>query len=140
MPSRLLLLAALVLAAAPARAVVSAPDAPADPEVVALVFAADWCGACKILDPKLTPVMQAAGADGPVRFVRLDHTDADARAAAAATAAELGLASLYADYAGQTGFVLLVDAASGALLDRIEARDSPADIDGKLRRAVARAS
>ncbi|MEM6327129.1 MAG: thioredoxin domain-containing protein [Bacteroidota bacterium] len=130
---------ALLLGAALAPQTASATPTEADePKVLALLFAADWCGSCKILDPKLTAA-RAGLADEPVQFVTLDHTDADARAAAAATAREGGYADLYAEYAGKTGFVLLVDAESFEVIDRITKDDSEVHIRQKVRRALATA-
>ena len=137
---RRLLLPALALGLLVSALPALAADAPADdePKVLALVFAADWCGACKVLDPKLQAVKPGL-ADLPVELVMLDLTDADARAASAATARRGGYSAVYDAHAGKTGFVLLVDASSKEVLDRIVHTDTEAEMRQKVRRAIARA-
>ncbi|MEM1055393.1 MAG: thioredoxin domain-containing protein [Bacteroidota bacterium] len=107
-------------------------------EVLALVFAADWCSACKVLDPKLRAA-QASLEDLPVTFVTLDQTDADARRQAAASAREGGYTEVYSAHEGKTGFVLLVHAQTQEVLGRITSSDSESEIRRKVRRAVASA-
>jgi thiol:disulfide interchange protein len=106
--------------------------------VIALVFKADWCTACRVLEPKLMTVMPQVAAQ-PIRFVMLDQTDADARRAAATEARALGVAELYAAREGQTGYVLLVDASTKEVLGQIGSTDSVAQIRQKIRRALAAA-
>lgn len=120
------------------------PDAPvaaqADVQVYAVIFFAEWCGNCKILDPNLKPVMQSLAEDASVAFVMLDMTDKTTTAASAERAGDLGLADVFGENAGKTGFVLLVDAESGEVIDRIESRDATATIRTKIRNAVAATS
>lgn len=118
----------------------SGPDAPPsdDPDVYAVVFHADWCGLCRVLDPKVREVWPSF-ADAPLQMVTLDFTDQTTTKAAAALAAEHGLEDIYAAEAGRTGFIVLVDAASGEEVGRIGARDSVAQIRSKLRTALANA-
>ncbi|MEM1115655.1 MAG: thioredoxin domain-containing protein [Bacteroidota bacterium] len=126
-------LALALFAAFPA----SGSDAPPadDAEVYAVVFYADWCGNCRILDPKVMEVWPSF-ADEPIQMVKLDFTDAETTEAAEALAAEHGLSDVLAADAGKTGFIVLVDAESGEEVDRIGARDSVSEIRAKLTAAL----
>ncbi|MEM1054262.1 MAG: thioredoxin domain-containing protein [Bacteroidota bacterium] len=106
-------------------------DAAGTEPVMALLFAADWCSSCERMDPALTAAREATS-DLPIQFVVLDHTDDAATAQAAATAEDLGVADLYAAQGGGTGFVLLVSRDTGAVIDRIVADDTQAEIEAKL--------
>ncbi len=44
------------------------------PEAVALIFHADWCGSCKAMDPKIKEARKDLG-DASALFVVLDLTD-----------------------------------------------------------------
>ena len=112
----------------------------ADADVYAVIFFAEWCGACKVLDPNLKPVMRSLADDESVAFVMLDMTDKTTTAASAEKAGDLGLADVFGENVGKTGFVLLVDAESGETIGRIESRDATATIRTKIRDAVAAAS
>ncbi|MDJ0917996.1 MAG: thioredoxin domain-containing protein [Woeseiaceae bacterium] len=105
---------ALILTALPIAAISKEAD---KPEVLAVLFYADWCGSCKILDPEVTKARSEADLDRqPVVFVRLDLTDETTRYQAGLLASSLGLEEVYADYGSGTGFMLLVDADSKAVL------------------------
>jgi len=85
-------------------------ETPAEPDVVAVKFHADWCGSCK----KMGPVFEDLGNkyDGrSVLFVTLDLTNTTTRTQAEYMAAALGFGDVYAENAG-TGFILLLDGDS----------------------------
>ncbi len=91
------------------------------PEVLAVMFYADWCGSCKILDPEVTKARGKADLDNqPVVFVRLDLTDSTTRHQAGLLANSLGLEEVYSDYGHATGFMLLIDADSKAVLGTLK--------------------
>lgn len=98
----LLLLAALAL---PAWA-----DAPAQPDLLAVKFHADWCGSCKKMGSVFEDLRNKY--DGKsVLFVTLDLTNGTTRAQAEFLAAALGFGDVYAQNSG-TGFILLLDGKS----------------------------
>ncbi len=110
-----------------------------DPKAVALLFYADWCGSCEVLDPKLDEA-KAAVADEPVLFVTLDHTDEATSRQAAMLVNAMGLREVYAPHAGRTGFVLLVDRKTNETITRITRDSSEDEIEATLRSAVAKRS
>lgn len=83
---------------------------PAEPELLAVKFHADWCGSCKKMGPIFEDLTNKY--DGkPVLFVTLDLTNGTTRAQAEYLAASLGFGDVYAQNQG-TGFILLLDGKS----------------------------
>ncbi len=96
------------------------------PETIALVFYADWCPACKALDPKVNQV-RPEFKDKSILWVMLDQTDKDSRQASYLAAA-LGAADTWKDNAGKTGFVVLVDGKTKAVVGKLTADQKPEQI------------
>ena len=139
--------ASLALAACSDTATVASGSAPTaestataavmDTKTKAVLVYADWCGSCKALDPKVSPI-QEAGVPG-VEFVTLDYTDRDeadfyaqARAAGVEDAVRAKL-----DGTVKTGLLLLVDVDDDTVLDTVTKADSEADIRAKIDAALA---
>ncbi len=106
------------------------------PRVIGLLFYADWCGSCKVLDPKLEAVTPEF-ADQPILFTRVDLTDADTQVGAEQHARDLGLEDIYAEHEGRTGFMLLVDAREKRVLGRLTHNQSEGDIRQAISQALA---
>jgi|GEM_PF-1548676 len=88
------------------------------PDLIALKFHADWCGKCKAMGPVFEDLTNKF--DGkPVLFVRLDQTNKSKATQAEFLLAELGLGSIWNEYGGKTGFILLIDAKSGKQIDTL---------------------
>lgn len=102
--------------------------------VIGLLFYADWCAACKVLDPKLEAV-KPEFADQPIAFTRVDLTDEDTTAKSVKHVRDLSLEKIYAEHEGRTGFVLLVDAREKRVLGRLTHDQS----EGDLRQAISKA-
>ena len=78
--------------------------------LMAVLFYADWCGACQVLDPAVTEARENAALDSrDVLFVRLDLTDDASRHQAQLMADTMGIGDLVAENGGKTGFLLLLD-------------------------------
>ncbi|MEM9290477.1 MAG: thioredoxin domain-containing protein [Acidobacteriota bacterium] len=102
----LLMLSALVL---PASAGANTGE-PAEPELLAVKFHADWCGSCKKMGPVFEDLQNKY--DGKsVLFVTLDLTNNTTRSQAEYLASALGFGDVYAKNSG-TGFILLLDGDS----------------------------
>ncbi|WP_306016779.1 thioredoxin domain-containing protein [Oceanicaulis sp. MMSF_3324] len=130
-PSLLLLAWALLLtmpSSAAAQTDMQAEAAP--PRLVAALFRSNWCGPCKILEPRYERVISEY-ADAPLDRVRFDSSFGR-RDALADRAREAGIASAYDAASGRTGFVLLIDRETQDVLARITARYSEDDIAGAL--------
>lgn len=90
-----------------------------EPDLIAVAFVADWCAACKAMKPKLAAAMKAS-ADSSCLFVNVDQTDRHS-SQGEYLLASLGLADLWKDNAGKTGFVLLVNPRSHEIVGRLTA-------------------
>jgi len=104
------------------------------PKVIALQFYADWCPGCKALQPKLDEAMKDA-AGQPCLTVKLDQSDKNSRQAEYMLAT-LGYGDLWKEYAGKTGFVLLVDAKTRKVLSTVTSMQETKDIKAALMSAL----
>lgn len=90
------------------------------PKLYAVSFHADWCGSCKKIAPQLERARDQADLDNKdVLFVTLDLTDATTRHQSGLFASALGMGDFYKSNNGKTGFVLLVNAATGEHVGKI---------------------
>lgn len=111
-------------------------EAARSPRVIALTFYADWCAACKVVEPRLKESLENFS-DQPLLTVKLDKTDRDSKQAEYMLAA-LGLGELWKEHAGKTGYVLLVDAESKRVVDTITRAHDTEAITSKMRRSIRR--
>jgi thiol-disulfide isomerase/thioredoxin len=123
----LMLLLGLALGMMPHGANAAAPDK------IAILMYADWCGSCKILDPKLKAV-QPEFERGNILFVRFDLTNEATQHQSGLLAQALGVGELYKKNAGKTGYMTIVDRTSGQSIERITKDHSEADIRASLRK------
>ena len=82
---------------------------PVEPKVVGLMFFADTCASCKVLDPKIQAVKGEFVAQ-PILFATFDHSNDATKAQAAMLAAALGVGDIYKAQEKASGFLILVDA------------------------------
>lgn len=114
----------------------SAPaQAQEEPRLVAATFRSNWCGPCRVLEPRFTAVFaDYAGAQiDPVYF---DFTFGR-RAALTARADAEGIRPVFDSMDGATGYVLLIDRETQDVLARITMHYSEDDIRGALEHALA---
>lgn len=104
----------------------------------AVLIYADWCGSCKVLDPKVQKV-QSMGKIPGLEFVTLDYTDKDADAFyAQAEAAGVGEAvKTYLDGTIKTGQLVLIDVDDQKVLSKVTKTFEPAQILTAIKEAVA---
>ncbi len=108
----------------------------AEAKTYAVLFYADWCGTCKALDPKIEEAREAL-AEEPVLYVTFDMTDEKTTRHTAMLANALQLDEHFNENAGRTGFLLLIDAESREVVDRITREDSAEDIRNKIAAATS---
>lgn len=101
-----------------------------EPRLVAALFRSNWCGPCKILEPRYERVITDY-ADAPLERVRFDSSFRR-RDALRERASEEGIRDAYEAASGATGFVLLIDRDTQDVLARITVDYSEADIRGAL--------
>jgi len=103
----------------------------------AVLIYADWCGSCKVLDPKIKKVQEMGPMPG-LEFVTLDYTSKNIgvfydQAGAA------GVGDAVADYLDgtvKTGQLLLVDMDDQKVIGRVTKTSEPAAILSALKDAV----
>jgi len=73
-----------------------------------VTFTAEWCGSCKILEPKLEQALTNDKINSGLEVVIFDFTNNDTKAAAASLADEKGLTDIFQKHGPKTGFSLMV--------------------------------
>jgi thiol-disulfide isomerase/thioredoxin len=122
-------------APAPGSGVTSSKPAPAKPKVLGVLFYADWCASCKVLEPKLTAIKKDF-AGQPVLFTRVDQTDAFTKEQSAMLANVLGVADIHAQQEGRTGHMLLIDTSSRRILGTLTRAESERELKAAIERAL----
>ncbi len=97
----------------------------AAPKLVVVKFHADWCGKCRAMEVPLTRA-RAALVDEPVLFVRFDFTDQSTARQSEFLASVTGYEAMWGQYERRTGFSILVNAATGELLEELDTPDEAA--------------
>jgi len=100
------------------------------------VFYADWCGSCKVLEPKMKEAISQIKNKDALKIVKFDLTNDETKAKSAALAGENGLTDLYNAKAPKTGFAVLVN-DSGKNPMTLTKTDSVEVIKAKLETFIA---
>jgi thiol-disulfide isomerase/thioredoxin len=87
------------------------------PQLVAAMFRSSWCGACRILEPRIDDV-RPDYADAAVEFIRFDFTLGQ-RDSVRELAVEADITGLYDRLVGRTGFMVLMDRDTGTVFEII---------------------
>jgi thiol-disulfide isomerase/thioredoxin len=97
-------------------------DKSKEAKVYAVMFHADYCGACKAIAPSVEALQEKL--DGkPVHFVKMDRSSDETKKMAYSKAAELGLEELYKNSTG-TGYLVLVDAETKKEVGKLTRKNS----------------
>lgn len=128
----------LVFAASPAHAwEVKYPDA----KIYAVSVWAEWCTACKVLDPKVGQAIEEGNLHGEnVLFLRMDFTDKQRIYQSKMLARSLGLEEFLKSNGAGTGYMALVDAETKQELLRFNANASAEDIITGVQTTIEQAS
>ncbi len=113
----------------------SQADHRAKPRLIALLFRADWCPTCKVLEPQYRVLQQDLEGE-PILFVRLDFTDEETTKESTQRAAHLGLESIYNQVKGSTGFALLVTPSTKTVVGVITIDETPTQMKAMFTRAL----
>lgn len=98
----------------------------------AVIFYSDYCGQCRILEPKWKQALQDI--EPAIDVVTFDYTDRERIMASKELAAEHDLTALQKKYGAKTGFVILVK--DGEEKAMITASDSIEDMKTKVRNTI----
>src|SRR3989338_7168874 len=95
-----------------------AAEVASKPAVIGVLFYADQCGSCKILDPKIQAVKKEF-TDKPILFTRVDLTDDYTKSQSQMLASMLGISEIYNENAPKTGYMLLINAKDKKVLGKL---------------------
>lgn len=79
------------------------------PDMYVVMFRADWCGPCKIVEPNLDRALRMLNDPG-IRFVTIDITDSQRIERSAHIAFDNNIVAQYNQWYGVTGFAAIIDA------------------------------
>ena len=126
---RALLIALVLLFAAPLSAADPAPAPKSDTLPMVVLFYADWCYNCKLIVPKLAQAQK--GLEDRLRFIKLDFTDDAKHQDSKARTKRLGLYELYLSNKA-TGWAALMSADGKTKLGELRIADTPEQMREKL--------
>ncbi|MGF1669683.1 MAG: TlpA family protein disulfide reductase [Balneolaceae bacterium] len=106
-----------------------------EPKVIAVTMHGDWCGKCKIMDPKLNSI-KAEFKDTGILFTILDMTNDFTKSQAGLQARVMGIYDLFEQHEGRTGYTVIIDAETGKEIDRITHDLSEDEMRSKLRAVI----
>ena len=79
------------------------------PVMYVVMFRADWCGPCKIVEPNLDRALRQLN-DPSIKVITIDVTDGPRTERSAYTAFDNNIVSQYNQWYGVTGFAAMIDA------------------------------
>lgn len=103
--------------------------------VIAMYMYADWCGACQAIKPKMAEATRQFEGES-ILFTRMDMTDDFTAHQSKLLAAGLGIHKIFEKNEGMTGFVLLIDADTHEIVDKITTEDDTEGIKRKIASAI----
>ncbi len=106
------------------------------PDFLAVTFYADWCGSCRVLDPRVDAVKEEFAGES-ILFTRVDHTDEFTTEQSKLFANLIGIKSIYDEAGGATGFLLVIDRRNNEVVERLTRDDDEEAIKAKIREALA---
>jgi len=108
---------------------------PVEPRVVGLMFFADTCASCKVLDPKIQAV-KAEYVEQPILFATFDHSNDATKVQAAMLATALGVGDIYKAQEKASGFLILVDAKTKQPVGKLTRDMSEENIKTEINKAL----
>ncbi|CAN5341477.1 hypothetical protein BH23BAC3_BH23BAC3_12060 [soil metagenome] len=100
--------------------------------VIGVKMDADWCGKCKVMNPKLDSIMPEFK-DDDILFVKFNMTDEFTTRQAGLLAERLNLKSLFEEHKGSTGYMVLLNADTGEVLHTLQSDQSEDDLIRDIR-------
>ncbi len=79
------------------------------PDMYVVVFRADWCAPCRVLEPKLKMAIQRLN-DSKIEYVEIDISNPGLSEIGAHRAFDREIVSQYNKWLGVTGFAVMIDA------------------------------
>ncbi|PHS40253.1 MAG: hypothetical protein COA91_04570 [Robiginitomaculum sp.] len=79
------------------------------PDMYVVMFRADWCTPCKVVEPNLQQALTTLGDPG-IQYINIDVTDSLRSERSAHMAFDAAISSQYNQWYGLTGFAAMIDA------------------------------
>ncbi len=99
-------------------------------KIAAVKFHADYCGACKKLEPKITELKGKFNDE--VVFVKFDFTSDEAKAKTKSLAADQGLNDVLSANKG-TGYIVLYDLKNKKVVGKLKSSSSVAEMEKEIK-------
>ena len=97
------------------------------PDLYVVMFRADWCPPCKVVEPRLENVLANLGDPG-IEYITIDITTPLASEASAHRAFDRNIVYHYNRWLGVTGFAAIIDATTKKSLGCVNMQYSPQDM------------
>ena len=94
-------------------------------DIVGVIFYADWCPSCKVLDPKIEEARKQIKG---VEFITFDMTDGQTRNKTIRLAKKEGLDPVLQKFGARTGFMVVFDRSTGKIVDVLNSSKRVDDI------------
>lgn len=105
-------------------------------DIAGVYFYADWCGTCKLLEPRVEKARAEEKRSEDISFITFDMTDSESIARTKKIAKAEDLDSILQKYGAATGFLVLYDRANQETLRVLTSRDSGTTIQKAFKNAV----
>ena len=105
-------------------------------DIAGVYFYADWCGTCKLLDPRVEKARAEEEAAKDIDFITFDMPDSTSIARTRKMAQAENLDSVLQKYGAATGFLVLYDRGNGETLHVLTSKDSSEKIQKAFKDAV----
>lgn len=102
------------------------------PKLLVVKFHADWCKTCRAMGPVFEDLQNKIDG-GNVLFVKLDFTNNKTKNQAVLLGAQLGITEILSQNDRRTGFVLVIDAKSKKVLQKLGVDDDVDEMESKIR-------
>lgn len=105
------------------------------PKVIGLLFYADWCGSCKILEPKINALKKEFAGE-PILFTRVDLSDDFTKEQSKLFANWVGLGDIFHANNAKTGFMLLIQRQDMKVLSKLVKTNTEDEIRAEIRKTL----
>jgi thiol-disulfide isomerase/thioredoxin len=105
----------------------------AEAKIIGVKMDAEWCGYCRVMNPKLDEVMPEF-INESILFVKFNMTNEFTLAQSRLLANRMGLLEIFDTQQGKTGYMLLIDSASGEVLKRLDSDLSKEDLRTEIKK------
>lgn len=80
---------------------------------------AEWCGVCKLMEPKMPDVKTAFKDDASIKFLDFDFTNNETIAVNNQLAGDLNITTALNEHRGRTGFLAIINAKTGKNIGQV---------------------